>query len=216
MKSTKKFPILFFSFIIMFSLSSAAFASATETYFTVAYNYGIFTERAENAQTKLNAHAIDLSLSSYFNENWGLYLNTGYNFPSSATVTSGGTSVTATSSDWDFSMLLSVILGPTFKFDINDAFQIFGGFGFHMAEYVMTTEYVNTLNFSFGIGGDVGVRYLPSKNFYLTGGFLFSHDFYQVGSVKTAHGTTDISDSYNFGSFRPYIGLGFNFSEFFK
>ena len=194
-------------------LCSLTFAKETKCYITLAYNYGVFTERAENAQTQLSTNGIDLSLSAYFNENWGFYLNTDYNFVDKATVSSGGISLTTTSSDWDSSMILSGILGPTYKFNISDNFEILSALGFHVAQYSLKSKYVGTLNYSFGIGGDIGIRYLPTKNFYITAGSLFSHDFYYSGEVYTAYGSTKTSDSYNFGSFRPYIGIGFSFSE---
>lgn len=202
--------------IFVFMLGFMSFAKETKSYISVAYNFGLFTERAENMQTQLSANGIDLSLSAYFNENWGIYLNTDYNFVDKATVSSGGISLTTTSSDWDFSMVLSAIIGPTYKFNINESFELFSALGFHFAQYSLSSKYAGTLNYSFGIGGDIGIRYLPTKNFYLSVGSLLSHDFYCKGEVNTAYGTTKVSDSYNFGSFRPYIGIGFSFTEIIK
>lgn len=202
--------------IVTLMLCSIMFARETKSYITVAYNFGLFTERAEDIQTQISTNGIDLSIASYFNENWGLYLNTDYNFPEKATVSSGGISVTTTSSDWDFSMILSAIIGPTYKYNINDNFEIFSALGFHLAQYSLSTKYVGTINYSFGIGADIGLRYLPSKNFYITAGSLLSHDFHCNATINTAYGTTKKSDSYNFGSFRPYIGIGFSFTEIIK
>ncbi len=197
-------------------LSSMVFAKETKTYITAAYNFGMFTERTDQAQTKLLTNGFDLSVSGYFNENWGIYINTDYNFIDKATVYSGGISITTTSSDWDFSMLLSAIIGPTYKFNINDNFEILSALGFHLAQYSLRTKYVGTINYSFGIGGDIGIRYLPTKHFYLTAGSLFSHDFYYKGEINTAYGSTKNSDSYNLGSIRPYIGIGFTLTEIIK
>jgi len=202
--------------VLLLLFCSMVFAKETKTYITAAYNFGMFSERTDQAQTKLSTNGFDLSVSGYFNENWGLYLNTDYNFPDKATVTSGGVSVTATSSDWDFSMLLSAIIGPTYKFNINDNFEILSAFGFHLAQYSAKTKYVGTINYSFGIGGDIGIRYLTKKNFYLTAGSIFSHDFYCKTEVNTAYGSATNSDSYNLGSIRPYIGIGFSFTEILK
>ena len=187
------------------------FAGEVNNLVSATYNYGVFTERTDNAKTKISSNGFDLAISSYFNDNWGIYLNTDYLFPSESTVTTGGISVTATSSDWDFSMLLSLIIGPTYKYNFSDKFELFGALGFHVAEYSMTSKYSAVLNFSFGIGGDVGVRYFPSEHFYMTGGCLLSHDFRCEGKISTTYGSTKVSESYNFGSVRPYIGIGFKY-----
>lgn len=51
---------------------------------------------------------------------------------------------------------------------------------------------------------------------HLTGGCLISHDFYNKYELHTAYGSANDSGSYNFGSFRPYVGIGFSFTEIFK
>ena len=206
--------------LVALILSSIVYANEAKTYITIAYNYGSTTERAElngvKTQTELISNGLDLSVSYYGVKNWGFYLNTDYNFPTKATVTTKGISVTVTDSDWDSSMLLSVILGPTYKYDISPKFELFGAAGFHLAQYSMATEYVGTINYSFGIGGDIGVRFLPSNHFYLTAGSILSHDFYYKGEIRTAYNTTKNDGSYDFTSFRPYLGIGFTFSEIIK
>ena len=202
--------------IVILIASTFLFANEKLSFITAAYNYGVFTERAEQAQTKLISNGFDLSDSIYFNNTWGFYLNTDYLFPSEATVRSGGLSITTTSSDWDFSMLLSMIIGPTIRHNITDDFEIFGALGFHVAEYSLSSKYSAALNFSFGLGGDLGIRYLLSDHFYLSGGCLLSHDFYYKGKISTAYGTNKVSDTYNFGSFRPYIGIGYTYKTITK
>ena len=203
--------------IFALMLCGVMFARETKTYITAAYNFGKFTERAEKAQTEIENNGIDLSITSYFGSNWGVYLNTNYLFPSKMTLSSGGITLTTTSSDWNRAMFLSAILGPTYKYSINENFELFGALGFHFAQFSLTSENTVGLNHSFGIGGDLGLRYLPKKNFYLTGGCLLSHDFYCKGETTIrGYGTTKVSDSYNLGSFRPYIGIGVSFTEIIK
>lgn len=206
---------IMFGFVI-FMLSGFLFGAEIKSYVSVSYKFGLFTERGDDATTKLLSHGFDFSVSGYFNKNWGIYLNTDYSFPTESTVTSGGVSVTATSSDWDFSIIMSVILGPTYKYNINENFELFGAIGFHFAYYSMTTSYIVALSSSFGLGGDFGIRYLPTKNFYLTVGSLFSHDFFNTAEITTSYGTTKDFGYYNFGSIRPYIGIGFTFNETIK
>ncbi|MBQ5491673.1 MAG: outer membrane beta-barrel protein [Treponema sp.] len=195
-------------------LGTLAFANENQTYVTAAYNFALFTERGDNARTEIVSHGIDLSVSTYFNQNWGLYLNTGYYFPSKTTTTSGGSTVTLTSSDWDFSMYISMILGPSYRYSITKDFEVFGGLGIHFAEYSLKIGNIaSALVFSFGIGGDAGVRYAFTDNFYVTGGLIFSHDFLGFGEATTIYGTTKQSGSYNLGSIRPYIGVGVRYKS---
>ena len=129
--------IIFGVFTLM--LCSVLFAREIKTNITAAYNFGKFTERADIAQTEIENNGFDLSVAGYFGKNWGIYLNTGYLFPSKMTVFSGGISLTTTSSDWNHAMFISVILGPTYKYSISETFELFGAIGFHFAQFSLTS-----------------------------------------------------------------------------
>lgn len=205
----------FFITVLLLSLTFSLNAKELKSYVTGAYNYGLFTERSDSVKTEISSNGFDLNMASFSKDNnWGFYLNTGYYFPSKMTLYSQGVGVSVEDSNWDFSMLISMILGTAYKHSLSENFEIMAAGGFHFAEYSMSSEYASVLNFSFGIGGDLAVRYLPTKNFYVTGGCIFSHDFYASGQTSTyLTGTTKIKDWYNFGSFRPYIGIGVSFAE---
>lgn len=205
-----------FLIIVTLVIGASLYAGEVNTNITAAYNYGVFTEKADGIKTKTSCNGFDLSISCCFTENWGFYLNTDYNFSTEATVTSGGTSVTTTDSDWDFSWFLSVIIGPTYKYKINEKFEIFVAAGFHIAQYLLKSKYIGVQNYSTGIGGDLGFRYLPTEHFYITSGCLLSHDFKCDGEIYINGSTTKKSGSYNLGSVRPYIGIGFCFAEIIK
>lgn len=193
---------------------SSMFALEVKSYFTGAYSRGVFTERSGEGTSKLTTNAIDLSIASYFNGNWGLYLNTDYNFVSKSETITSGNLVYLTSANWNSFMILSGIIGPTYKYNINDNLELFGALGFHLAQTSMRASYATMLNYSYGIGGDIGIRYLPAKNIYITGGCLFSHDFASKGeSYVSGYGKQTVNGAYNFGSFRPYIGIGITFTE---
>ena len=211
----KKIIGLFCVILSTFSLFAWESQEKRQVYFTGAYNFALFTERADSAQTELISNGMDLSVAGYFNQsNWGLYLNTDYNFPCKTTVTSGGSSISATSSDWDFSMLASVIFGPTYKHSLTEKFELFLAGGLHFAQYSVFFKNGSGLNYSFGIGGDIGFRYFPSERFYLTFGTLLSHDFFYVSDMAiSGYGRYGDSGAYNFGSFRPYIGIGIKYLQ---
>ena len=199
---------------ISLMLVTSVYALDVKTYVRGAYNYASFTERADTGQSEISSNGIDLTISSFFGENWGFYLYTGYLFPNKLTTYSSGTTTTVTSTDWDHAMLISAIIGPAYKYSINDQFEIMGALGVHLAQFSFSSYAVASLNSSFGIGGDIGLRYLPTKNFDITAGCVFSHDFAANTEITIrGYGTTEASGSYNFGSFRPYLGIGFTFSE---
>lgn len=206
----------FISFAI-FLLGTLLFANEPKTYFTLAGNYGYFTERAKETTTEISAYGFGYSCSGYFNDNWGIYLNFNLNFPTEATVSSRGTSITTTSSDWKSFCIMSAIFGPTYKYVLkNEKCEVFCALGLHLAESLLSTKYANTVNWSYGLGGDLGIRYLSSERFYVSCGLLLFHDFQCSGKIETATSTEKKSGSYNFGSISPYIGLGFRMNSFRK
>ena len=200
--------------LVFMICATSLFATEVKTYVTGAYNYGMFTERSDVGNTVIKSNGFDIGVATFFNEgSLGLYLNTDYNFPESTEVNIKGLSLKTSSSDWNFSMIISGIIGPVFKYNFTDNLVLNTAGGFHIAQYSLSSDYVSMLSYSFGIGGDIGLRYFPTDKLYLTTGCLLTHDFYNVSKITTAFGTSNNSDAYNFGSFRPYIGIGFNFTE---
>src|SRR5690554_6829677 len=103
----KKLVIIFVCFV-----SINVYALETETFITGAYSYCLFTEKADEGTTKIFSNAIDLSISSYFNQsNLGFYLNTEYIFPDVLSATINGNTISTTSDDYDLASIISAIVG---------------------------------------------------------------------------------------------------------
>lgn len=207
-------------FLVVCLVGSFLFALDVETNVSLAYGHGLFWEKGSEqgieAKSSIVAPGADISIASYFNnKNVGFYLNTAYNFPSKLTVATNNVTVKTVGSDYEWTSIISVILGATYKYDLNKI-TVFGSIGPHLAQTVLTTKYTSVLNWSFGIGGDVGLRFFPAERFYITGGSLFSYDFLTTGKVKTAYSTITRKGHYNFTSLVPYIGIRIKFSEDIK
>ena len=207
----KKLFIIFVCFI-----SCNIFALETETFITGAYSYCLFTEKANDSITKIFSNACDLSISAYINQsNVGFYLNTEYIFPDVLSATIDGNTVSSTSDDYDLASIISAIIGITYKYDFG-LYNIFGAAGLSFNQTGLANDYMALLNYSLGLGGDIGLRLIPTKYMYITLGSVFSYDFYYNGSLTTAYDEINKSGKYDFTSIRPYIGIGFRFREDMK
>lgn len=207
----KKLVIIFVCFV-----SINVYALETETFITGAYSYCLFTEKADEGTTKIFSNAIDLSISSYFNQsNLGFYLNTEYIFPDVLSATINGNTISTTSDDYDLASIISAIVGITYKYN-SGLFNIFGAAGLSLTQTGLANEYMALINYSLGLGGDIGIRLIPTKYMYFTLGSVFSYDFYYNGSLTTAYDEINKSGKYNFTSIRPYIGIGFRLKEEMK
>lgn len=202
---------IIFGFLILL-IGSTTFALDTKDYITAAYSYGLFTERANNMETQIASNGFDFSAATYFNENWGMYSNLSLFFGSKATISSGGYSLTIPNENWA-SVFFSGIIGATYNYVINEQFELFGGFGIHFAYHVFAVQTgENIFSMQYGLGGDIGIRYLINKTFYLTGGSLLSHVFFAHVEKEDSYGNTTTENGfYNFGSIRLYIGIGITY-----
>lgn len=204
--------------LLVLVLSSVfVFALETEARVSVTYGHGLFFEKGSEqgvtAKSDIVAPGVDISIAGYFNNtNLGAYLNTAYNFPSKLTATLNNVKVETVRSDYEWATIISAILGFTYKRDFGNI-SVFGAVGPHFAQTALTTKYLGVLNYSFGIGGDIGVSFFPMKNFYITGGSLLAYDFFSTGKVKTAYGSASRKGSYNLFSVVPYIGIGIRYSS---
>lgn len=92
-------------------------------------------------------------MTTYFlPSNWGFYINGNGNLGYSMKYTGNDVSLKYTSSDWSMNVILSAIIGPSFKYDINDKFHVFASGGLHLSETMFNSEKMaDILNFSFGL-----------------------------------------------------------------
>lgn len=203
----KKFIILAFLVTVFTSYS---FSANYETYTGLTYNHGIFLENDDYSKS-IFTNGINFSMTTYFlPSNWGFYINGNGNLGYSMKYTGNDVSFEYTSSDWSMNVILSAIIGPSFKYDINDKFHVFVSGGLHLSETMFNSEKMaDILNFSFGLGGDLGFRFKPTKKFYLTAGTFITHDFFQFRTTTLSFREEKTRGYYNFTSFKPYIGIGF-------
>ncbi len=190
--------------------SSMVFAEEVKMNNSFSYVFGNFINIDGPEKTTFTCNGINVVLSPYFNDNWGLLLDGSFNLPFMVTDKIGSTTTVLKNNDFGFSLLLSFIVAPSYRYYFSDNFCVYGSLGAHFAQLVYHPKDVTLMRFSLGLGGDAGVRYFLSDNFFLTGGCIYSYDFYSFGERNLAGlGTEKISEPCNFLSYRPYIGIGF-------
>ncbi len=89
----------------------------------------------------------------------------------------------------DLNVSLSYLIGVTAKYDFNQNFQIYGGFGYHsnQSSFVYYWEDLPKIaylvNYS-GIGGELGLRFV-ANHFTIGLGSKVAYDFYSKSDVST-------------------------------
>lgn len=191
-----------------------------ETRVNLGYEYSVFTETGQLPQTGKSGTStmyndgFHLGMSSFANNsNFGFFLATDYIFPSKIVSTTPTLTVAIDSKDLDIAMIFSLIIGFSYKIDI-DKLSVVLSLGPHAALTGLGQEYnFALLNYSFGFAGQIDAQYFISNWFYLNIGSIFSYDFYHISEVTTPYYESKDSGLYNFTSIRPFLSLGFRIKE---
>lgn len=202
----KKLLIIVFTAVFF---TSVGFAGEKKLDISLAYNSAHFTERNPNSVSEIKANGLDCSALLFFNKNWGAGINVDFIFPSKMNIISKGSTMTVTSSDWNRGFILSSIIAPSFKYSVYNNLDFTAILGVHGAWTSFTSKDSALNNFSFGIGGDLGLRFRINDIVSVAGGTIITHDFVSLGNVMTTEGKISDKGAYNLGSFRPYVGITF-------
>lgn len=178
-------------------IASSAFAGKFGTYVTGNYDIdgSFYSSNSESAS--MFSQGGNLSVHWYFLGNLGVYANLGFNSPVGGKIddvkilTDG--------------LFVDGLFGLTYKYDMSKHFQLLFSGGFHFTSFNPNRSLDQSYS-SFGFGGDIGVRYLPVKFLYLTGGLMASFD--PAFKSNTSSVSYKVPESNYFG-IRPYVGIGF-------
>lgn len=194
---------------------------------SLGFEYGNYLETATIEGSTVDSYcgSPGISASSYIFWNRspvGLFLHSSLLFPSTMEATIDGTTSDVDLDIYDFIIQYNLLIGPGFHVDFSDRALLHTGIGFHFvmmaAEYTIDTEYYdsfyfNTTSYSYGLGGDIGLKINLTNRFCIDGGIILSYDLKTYTEVTTSVGSaSDWSGSgYKMIAFNPYISAGFTF-----
>jgi len=193
---------------VLFGFNIMAF-SLEEASLSMGGNVGNFNYNVTD-MGKFQVSSLGVNLGGYLFpvEHFGVFFNYGLLFPVYNTM----------ENNYKPMIQNDFLLGPGFKLNIIEKLDIVLGFGFHM----------NLLSFdgednriSFGIGGDVGIRYQFTDVIYIIGGSTVTWDptFIRMDNsvpAKNWENTSITNDGiapYSPIGFRQHIAIGFKIGK---
>jgi len=196
-----------------------AAASGQESSVEMGYGFGnlmeMYSQERENSYTGL--FAIHLSGYTFFNQGMvGMYSRTLFGVP----LVSAARNDFA---DYGSQFQIGMIIGPAFRHALTENLSLMYGFGpsvlgssFSYDRDISPSRktHVEESNTSFGLGGDVAVRFVIDRNFFLSAGSSLELYFAQFREVTVAYAENAEGWMKGFFAFvaRPYLAMGFIFS----
>jgi hypothetical protein len=181
-------------------------AFSFESWFGAGFEYGNFFEKKQEAGSTIESYigspGIDMSSFQLW-DNFGYFISLSFLFPNNIVMDDDACS---------FFFQFAYVLGPAFKFDINEKISIKTGFGF--SSQLMRGEYDHNslMNINLGIGGDAGISYMVNHLINISMGAIVNYQFASLTSMDTAAGETKKwAKNYSMTGLRPYIRIGFVF-----
>lgn len=197
-------------------LSTSMFAANMVTNITVSGLFGTNTEYGTDTETDLSEIGFDISLMYFgMGSDVGFYMNTGYGFfDEIKTKSSGNNTVVIDSKYIKQGMDLSAVLGVAFQKEFSSKVALASGVGLQLNQITLNvnTGYssMSLINYSLGVGGEVGVKYFITPKFYLSGALNLAFTPINFGSELNG---TSVENDATYFSTRIYLGIGFRFAE---
>ena len=181
-------------------------AFSFESWFSTGFEYGNFFEKKQEAGSTIESYigspGIDMSSFQLW-DNFGYFISLSFLFPNN---------IVMDDEAYNFFFQFAYVLGPAFKFNINEKLNIKTGFGF--SSQFMRGEYDQNalMNINLGIGGDAGIAYMVTRLINISIGAIVNCQFASLTSMDTAVGETKKwAKNYSMTGLRPYIRIGFVF-----
>jgi hypothetical protein len=197
-------------FMMLFFLNGIVFSQTTNQ-----LSFGF--EAANSFETNENHYliyipsiGIDLTDYTFFNKYFGVFIHTELLFP-----------VSSDFQIYDSSIVIGILIGPSFNVPINSAFDITFGIGFNVSgtfiRYTRDTKSFGQINYernelNLGLGGDIRIKYFIRKLLYINVGSILSLYLSNYSSVISKYGDyARFAQNYSMFSINPYIGIGIQF-----
>jgi len=173
-----------------------------ESWISLGFEYGNFfdsyTERENTIKSYMGSPGINFGGYQFLNgRKIGIFIHDLFAFPVIVSEKTNGVTTKNDFSNYDFNFQVGMIIGPGFRYDINERlkFKYAAGLGFVLtaSEYTKYTpgykDDIHTmLAWNFGIGGDAGLKFDITRTVFLTAGSIFTFDFARYISMETPYG----------------------------
>jgi len=164
---------------------------------------GFGSQSYQLSSTNVETVNIGLSGSSFWGEDLGLLWTYGMGLIQSVNYNGSSQAL----SHYDMHLAFDFVVGPGYRWVINEKFSSVLGAGVHLGETMLAATYgsgsSSFLVLAYGVGASGSVQYMFNENFGLTGGLNLGYDF-GTGLLDAA------SETFKSGlSVTPYVGLAF-------
>jgi hypothetical protein len=202
--------------IVLFCIVGSVF-SATENWASGGYETGRFFEsNSDGSFSTMQSQGIGVSVFAFSKgSDSGIYVHDSFLVPLTGTKKQNGITTEIDYSDFDFISQVGIVIGPGFRYSISDQIHTYCGLGFSITQlagyYENTTDVYSILGYTFGVGGEIGMKIDISDVFYLSVGAVGTYEFRNYTSISTlSESVSGWEDDYALFSARPYIMMGFN------
>jgi hypothetical protein len=210
----KKFTVTLFLLIFVTVMTFSAEDSLEEDWPSIGFGFGNFFENASNMDLKyIGSPGINFNNYSFWNRNFiGMFLHGSASIP-----------VIENDNTYDYVFQYNVILGPGFRVGITDKLKLRFGAGLDVmglfGEQNKDSVDYSISGISWGVGGDVGLKYEITDIFFVNVGFVFSYNFLQYADVNSSSDgkktwtevSSDWTKNYSIFGINPYISIGWSY-----
>ena len=142
------------------------------------------------------------------NEKQGIFVIDSFLMPIGGTLSASGESMSVSFKNTDLRVLIGLIIGPVYRFKLNNETSILLGIGPSVQELVVTSPYSSSLTILMGAGADICVQNRISDSSFLSLGVTLEYDFAAWSRTNSIERWSDAG--YSSFSIRPYLGIGFS------
>jgi hypothetical protein len=201
--------------ILFITITVLCFSQNKTGWINIGLGYDNQWESSGSPEVKAYMGSFAVILGSYdfkAGRNIGFFLHNTLLFPYTGTLEADGTKVTVDFSSYDFIMGLSSILGPGFKFNLNEKMLLNFGIGPDIQMLFATSENARQLGFILGLGGDIGIKFDITDLIAINLGSTISYSFasYIIGSNTLVGGISGWAKNYSLVGVKPYVCLSLN------
>jgi hypothetical protein len=206
-----------FGFALILGVNSVLFP-LEETWLSIGANFGNYFESGSDlGNFYMGSPGINVSGYGFSNKkNMGMFFNYGFLFPAANTIAH------------DVNLILhgNFILGPGFRYNINENLKLHWGIGFDFNVYALLDRVnedkeTRDSRIGLGIGGDIGLKYDITDVIYINFGTTVTYNFANYRGLEstddnwtnTRQVTSGWINNYALFGIKPYIAIGFNYYQ---